>query len=82
MKKEEEIYSQWIRRRQSVPVPEDFERLVMSEITKQAAIRLEAGSFDVYRLLGSRPVQWAAAAGALLLGLFRLSYVTSALLIP
>lgn len=81
MKKEEEIYSEWIRRRQTVPVPEGFEKQVMSEIAKQAVIR-QAGSSGVYRVLSSRPVQWAAAAGALLLGLFRLSYVTRALLIP
>lgn len=81
MKKEQEIYSEWIRRRQSVPVPEGFAKQVMGEIAKQPLIR----QFDlpaVYRVLSSRPVQWAAAVGALLLGLFRLSYITTALLIP
>ncbi len=82
MKKEEEkIYSEWIRRRQTMPVPEGFAEQVMSEIAKQPAIK----RFDLpaaYRVLSSHPVQWAAAVGALFLGLFRLSYITAALLIP
>jgi hypothetical protein len=82
MKKEaEKIYSEWIHRRQTIPVPESFAEQVMSEIAKQPAIK----RFDLpalYRVLSSHPVQWAAAVGAMLLGLFRLSYVTSVLLIP
>ena len=82
MKEEEEsIYSEWISRRQAVPVPEGFAEQVMTEIAKQPAMRrLDLPA--LYRVVSSRPVQWAAALGALLLGLFRLSYITTALLIP
>jgi hypothetical protein len=79
--KKEEIYSEWIRRRQSVSGPEDLEERVMAGIAKLAAVKRPVPS-GLYRVLTSRPVQWAAAAGALLLGLLRLSYVTYALLIP
>jgi len=82
MKKEKErIYSQWIRRRQSVPVPEGFAEQVMGEIAKHTIIR-HIDLPIVYRVLSSHPMQWAAAVGAVLLGLFRLFYITSALLIP
>jgi len=82
MKEDEELtYGEWISRRQAVPVPEGFAERVMNEIAKQpAAGRLDSPA--VYRLLYSRPVQWAAALGALLLGLFRLSYIAAALLVP
>jgi hypothetical protein len=82
MKKEKEkIYSEWIHRRQSVPVPEGFSEQVMGEIARYALIR----NIDfpvVYRALSSRAVQWVAVAGAVLLGLFRLSYIARVLLIP
>ncbi len=70
----EELYGEWIRRRQSVPVTEGFTAKVMAQIN--------TGHPAASRVLFSRPVQWAAAAAALLLGLFRLSYITRALLIP
>jgi hypothetical protein len=77
---EEKVYGEWIRRRQSVPVPEGFTGRTMTEIAGQAAAkRLEP---TVCGVLFSHPMQWAAAVGALLLGLFRLSYITRALLIP
>ncbi|MGC9965287.1 MAG: hypothetical protein ABSE08_07770 [Syntrophobacteraceae bacterium] len=82
MKNEQEkIYNEWIRRRQFVPVPEGISERVMSKIAKQPA----RGRFDLpvaYRILSSHPVQWAAALGALSLGLFRLSYITTVLLSP
>jgi hypothetical protein len=79
--KKDEIYSEWLIRRQSVTVPEGFDEKVMGEVARHTIIT----NIDVpiaCRLLTSRPVQWAAALGALLLGLFRLSYITTALLIP
>ncbi len=77
----EELYSEWIRRRQSIPVPEGFAEQVMREVAKQSAIkRFELP--DAYRFFSRHSVQWAAAAGALLLGLFRLSYIATALLMP
>lgn len=81
MKNEEKLYNEWIRRRQAVPVPEDFAEQVMREIANQPV----ENRFDLpaaYRFLSSRLLQWAAAAGALLLGFFRLSYITTALLMP
>jgi hypothetical protein len=85
MKKEEEIYCEWICRRQSVPVPEGFEMRLEGRMMNEIAKRATPKRFefpDAYRVFSSRPIQWAVAAGALLLGLFRLSYVTSAILIP
>ena len=78
---QENIYREWIRRRQAVQAPDGFAERVMDGIAKRPAV----GRFDfpaAYRVLSSRPVQWAAALGALLLGLFRLSYIAAALLIP
>ncbi|MHC1726638.1 MAG: hypothetical protein AB9866_11600 [Syntrophobacteraceae bacterium] len=80
-KQKEEIYSEWISRRQSVPVPQGFAEQVMSGIKNHAII----SHVDLpipYRVFASRSMQWAAAAGAVMLGLFRLSYITKAVLIP
>ncbi len=77
----EEIYREWMRRRQSVVVPEDFAEQVMSEIAKQKIMR-HIDLPIMYRVLSSHTLRWVAVAGAMLLGLFRLSYITTALLIP
>jgi len=77
----EKIYEDWIRGRQSVHVPEGFANRVIGEITAHKLAK-DAEPPMVYRVLSSYRVQWAAAAGALLLGLFRLGYVTRAVLIP
>lgn len=79
-RKSEDIYGEWIRRRQSVPVPKGFtERTAAAIAGRHAAGPVVS---PLYRVLAGRPVQWAAAVGALLLGLFRLSYITTALLVP
>ncbi len=80
-KRKEEIFSEWINRRQSVSVPERFDAKVMDAVARQKVMR----SIDMpiaLRFFTSRPVQWAAALGAVMLGLFRLSYITTALLVP
>ncbi len=82
MKKEsEKLYKEWISSRQTIQAPEGFTEHVMREIAEQKDVNRMPRS-DPYWVLASRPVQWAAAIGAVLLGLLRLSYITSALLIP
>jgi hypothetical protein len=78
--KEDKLYSEWISRRQVVTVPECFVEQVMGEVAKETPIGFDRPA--VNRIFSSRPMQWAAAIGALLLGLFRLSYITRAILIP
>ena len=81
MKKEEEIYDEWVRRRRSVTAPEDLERVVMDRIAGQADL-MPRGLPRFHRVLWSRPARWAVAVGALLLAMFRLFYVATALLVP
>jgi hypothetical protein len=78
--KEDRLYSEWICRRQAMQMPEGFAERVMGEIAKKTATSVERPA--VYTIFSSRPMQWAAAIGALMLGLFRLSYITRAILIP
>ena len=74
---EEELYAQWKAQRRSVAVPENFSTQVMNRLAHEtwAGPRWRAA-------LHSRLAQIGLAFGLLLLGLFRLCFMTANLLVP
>ena len=77
--KEETIYTQWKENRRQVPVPERFVVGVMAKIenqVKKQGYELPVGLTDIH----NRLMQWSAAAGLVLLGLFRIFYIAANLL--
>ncbi|MGD9189977.1 MAG: hypothetical protein PVI89_17290 [Desulfobacteraceae bacterium] len=73
------LYTQWINHRRKTSVPEGFARQVVESIERQASApktaRAKASSDIAHRLM-----HWAAAISMVLLGIFRLFYVTANLL--
>jgi hypothetical protein len=79
MMKKEDIYSQWKEYRRHVPVPENFSDGVMAAIENQEPSNdgeLPAGLTD----FSNRITRWSAAAGLVMLGLFRILYIAGNLL--
>jgi hypothetical protein len=73
------LYTQWINHRRKTSVPEGFAQQVVKTIERQApaqkTARTRASSDIAHRLM-----HWAAAISMVLLGIFRLFYVTVNLL--
>lgn len=74
---EEELYDQWKAQRRQVAVPENFSTRVMTRLVHETSARQKLSA-----ALHSRVAQIGMAFGLLLLGLFRLCFVTANLLIP
>jgi hypothetical protein len=77
--KKETLYTQWKEHRRQVPVPGHFAVDVMAKIESKAhkeEYELPAGLTDIH----NRLMQWSAAAGLVLLGLFRIFYIAANLL--
>ena len=75
----ETIFLQWKEHRRHLPVPENFSAGVMARIeiqTPRQEYELPAGLTD----FPNRLVQWGAAAGLVLLGIFRILYIAANLL--
>jgi hypothetical protein len=76
---DDRLYTQWINHRRKTSVPEGFAQQVVESIERQAPTlkitRAKASGDIVHRL-----INWAAAISMVLLGLFRLFYVTANLL--
>ena len=77
--KKEALYTQWKNHRRNVPVPEEFAKGIMAEINANqqrggCGPPLEEPGFS------SRLTQWAAGAGFVMLGLFRILYIALSLL--
>ena len=74
---EEELYAQWKAQRRSVAVPENFSTQVMNRLAR------ETWAGPQWRgALQGRLAQISLAFGLLLLGLFRLCFMTANLLVP
>jgi hypothetical protein len=79
MMKKEDVYTQWKAYRRDVPVPEDFASGVMAAIENQKPIHdneLPAG----LTAFSNRITRWGAAAGLVMLGIFRILYIAANLL--
>ena len=77
--KKDAFYDQWKEHRRQVPVPEHFSAGVMARITTQVPreeYELPAGLTVIH----NRLMQWSAAAGLVLLGLFRIFYIAANLI--
>ncbi len=76
---ENDFYSQWKEHRRHVPVPDHFTNSVMAAMENQRAggeYELPPGLFD----FPNRLMRRAAAAGLMLLGVFRILYIAGNLL--
>jgi len=77
--KKETFYTQWKEHRCRVPVPKHFATGIMARIENQVqkeGYELPAGLTDIQ----DRLMQWSAAAGLVLIGLFRILYIAANLL--
>lgn len=79
--KKETIYTQWKACRRQVSPPEDFSATVMARIKNRAHGQADEMPLPMMARPTS-PVQWSAAAGLTLLGLFRILYIVVTLLRP
>ena len=74
----ERLYNQWIGNRRKTMVPDGFAQRITETIAQRAP---DQGIFPiVYRSLTHRLMDWAAGFALVLLGIFRLLYVTANLL--
>ncbi|MGD8836044.1 MAG: hypothetical protein PVI54_12125 [Desulfobacteraceae bacterium] len=73
------LYTQWINHRRKASVPEGFSRRIVKSIEHQAPAPGRAQS-KASGDIGQRLMNWAAAISMVLLGIFRLFYVTANLL--
>jgi hypothetical protein len=74
-----DIYTQWKEYRRYVPVPENFSDGVMAAIEANVPSgedELPAGLTE----LSNRIARWGAAAGLVMLGIFRILYIAANLL--
>lgn len=74
-----DLYTQWKEYRRHVPVPENFSDGVMAAIEANVPSgedELQAGLTK----LSNRITRWGAAAGLLMLGIFRILYIAGNLL--
>lgn len=73
------LYSQWINHRRKTSVPDGFAQQIVASIERQSPApkiaQAKAAGDIAHRLMN-----WAAAISMVLLGLFRLFYVTANLL--
>lgn len=79
--KRDTFYTQWKETRRHVSVPEHFAVGLMARIENQVSGQddeMPAGM----TLLTGRLMQWSAAGGLVLLGLFRIFYIVASLLRP
>jgi hypothetical protein len=77
---DDRLYTQWIHHRRTTEVPDGFAQRVMQSIdlkTPDRGKKTGIGSDVMTRRL----VNWAAAVSMVLLGIFRLLYVTANLLL-
>lgn len=79
--KKENIYNQWKEHRRQVSVPDYFTAGVMARIESQVHHQDDEMPFGMIDLPASL-VQWSAAAGLVLLGLFRIVYIVATLFRP
>lgn len=79
--KKETVYNQWKGHRRQVSVPENFTAGVMDRIEGHVRHQDDEMPFGMIDLPASL-VQWSAAAGLMLLGLFRIVYIVAILFRP
>jgi hypothetical protein len=77
--KEETLFEQWKQQRRNIPVPANFAAGVMAGIASRRAIQAQ-GPAGAPADFPSRLFKWSTGAGLLLLGLFRIIYITVNLL--
>lgn len=77
---DDRLYTQWINHRRKTTVPEGFAQRIVASIERPSpapgTAQAKADGDIAHRLM-----HWAAAISMVLLGLFRLFYVTANLLI-
>jgi hypothetical protein len=76
---DDHLYTQWINHRRKTSVPKGFAQQVVESIERQAPAPKIARS-KAFGDIAHRLMNWAAAISMVLLGIFRLFYVTSNLL--
>jgi hypothetical protein len=76
---DDHLYTQWINHRRKTSVPKGFAQQVVESIERQAPAPKTARP-KAFGDIAHRLMNWAAAISMVLLGIFRLFYVTSNLL--
>ena len=79
--KKETVYTQWKEHRRQISPPGDFTAAVMARIESQVHHQDDEMPFGMIDLSASL-VQWSAAAGLMLLGIFRIVYIVATLFRP
>jgi hypothetical protein len=79
--KKDDLYTQWIEHRRQVAVSEDLVAGVMARIESRTSCPDQNLPLETI-FLPSRLLRWSAAAGLVLLGLFRIIYIAASLLRP
>jgi hypothetical protein len=79
--KKETVYNQWKEHRRQVSVPENATAAVMARIESQVHHQDDEMPFGMIDLPASL-AQWSAAAGLMLLGIFRIVYIAATLFRP
>lgn len=77
---DDRLYAQWIHHRRTTAVPDGFAQRVMQSIDRKSPERTRKAGIGSGAMT-RRLINWAAAAAMVLLGLFRLLYVTANLLL-
>jgi hypothetical protein len=76
---DDHLYTQWINHRRKSSVPEGFAQQVVASIQRRAAAPKTTRA-KAFGTMAHRLMHWAAALSMVLLGIFRLFYVTANLL--
>lgn len=81
MKDNNEHYHRWLEHRRRVAVPDDFSKRVMERVAHRAPVaQTPPHDINIPERLYHPLVRWGMASGLVLLGLFRILYVTASLL--
>ena len=77
---DDRLYAQWIHHRRTTAVPDGFAQRVMQSIGRKTPSPCRMAGIGPSGMI-RRLLHWAAALSMVLLGLFRLLYVTANLIL-
>lgn len=77
---DDRLYTQWINQRRKTSIPDGFAKQVMKSVPREVP---DGWLLPLFKSTGiaQRVLRWVAAASMVLLGIFRLLFVTANLLI-
>jgi hypothetical protein len=79
MNNKKQLYSAWLAHRKRIAAPKTFSKNVMEEINRAHVTQVKPHNADLPYNLDQPLSRWMAAAGLVLLGLFRILYIAGSL---